>query len=69
MSPVSQVFHTAVTEYWTQKRIQNERIHSIIFYVHVLKAERQNFPFQSRACKHVSARQEIRKLKNNHKGK
>ena len=39
--------HTAVTEYWTQKRIQSESINSIILYVHVLKAERQNFPFLS----------------------
>ena len=28
------------SEYWTQKRTQSERIHSIIIDVHILKAER-----------------------------
>ena len=43
MSPVSSVFHTVVTEYWSQKRTQSESIHSsTILYVRVLKLLRHS---------------------------
>ena len=43
----SSISYCSISEYWTQKPIQSESIHSTILDVHVLKAERQNFPFRA----------------------
>ena len=43
----SSISYCSNSEYWTQKCIQSESIHSIILDVHVLKAERQNSLFLS----------------------
>ena len=37
MSPVFPVFHTITTVSWSQKRVQNDNIHSIILDVHVFQ--------------------------------
>ena len=45
MSPVFPVFYTVTTVSWSQKRAQNDDIHSMILDVHVFKVWRLKNPF------------------------
>ena len=54
MSPVFPVFHTVTTMSWSQKRVQNDNIHSTILDVHVFKVWRLKIPFSAELRKPIS---------------
>ena len=53
MSPVFPVFYTVTTVSWSQKHVQNDSIHSIIFDVHVFKVWGIKIPFSEELCKPI----------------
>ena len=61
MSPVFPVFYTVTTVGWSQKRVQNDNIHSMILDVHIFKVWHLKMPV-------ILQVKSLKKVKINKKG-